>query len=122
MLTSLGRRSRWRASFTLCGFAYLPLAFTGIFVIYLRALTEGGAQLVPLLLTALGLSGWLDLARLTPELGTLRLLIPPLLIGGAAISWVVLGRLQQQYALSRAGVRGHRLLVIVTALGFLWVL
>lgn len=123
MLASLGgRSSRWRATFTLCGFAYLPLACSGAFVIFLRALAEGGAQIVPLLFTALGLAGWLDLARLTPELGTLRLFIPPLLLGGAAIAWVVLGRLQQQYALRRAGVTGHRLLVAATALGFLWVL
>lgn len=122
LLLSRGRRQPWRQTFTLCGYAYLPLAFTGVFVIYLRALAEGGAQIVPLFLTALGLAGWLDLARLTPELGTLRLLIPPLLVGGAAISWVVLGRLRQQYGLDRAVVAAHRLLVGLTGLVFLWVL
>lgn len=121
LLASLGRRGLWRATFTLCGFAYLPLALTGIFVIYLRALAEGGAQIVPLFFTALGLAGALDLPRLTPELGTLRLLIPPLLVGAATISWVVLGRLRQ-YDLSRANIAAHRLLVVLTALGFLWVL
>lgn len=121
ILASLGQRGRWRATFTLCGFAYLPLAMTGIFVIYLRALAEGGAQLVPLLLTAIGLAGTLDLPRLTPELGTLRLLIPPLLLGSAAISWVVLGRLRQ-HDLSRVVISFHRLLVVLTALGFLSVL
>ncbi|PKN13621.1 MAG: cyclic nucleotide-binding protein [Deltaproteobacteria bacterium HGW-Deltaproteobacteria-4] len=121
MLASLGRRGRWRVTFTLCGFAYLPLAMTGIFVIYLRALAEGGAQIVPLFFTALGLAGGLDLPRLTPELGTLRLLIPPLLLGSAAISWVVLGRLRQ-YNLSRTVLSCHRALVVLTAIGFLWVL
>ncbi|OGR32874.1 MAG: cyclic nucleotide-binding protein [Desulfuromonadales bacterium GWC2_61_20] len=120
LLISRGRP--WRATFTLCGYAYLPLAFTGVFVIYLRALAEGGAQIVPLFLTALGFADWLDLARLTPELGTLRLLIPPLLVGGAAISWVVLGRLRQQYGLDRAVVTAHRLLVGLTCLAFLWAL
>ena len=121
MLASLATRGRWRATFTRCGFAYLPLAMTGIFVIYLRALAEGGAQIVPLFFSALGLADALDLGRLTPELGTLRLLIPPLLIGAAAISWVVLGRLRQ-HDLSRIVIASHRVLVVLTTLGFLWVL
>lgn len=121
MLASLATRGRWHATFTHCGFAYLPLALTGIFVIYLRALAEGGAQIVPLFFAAIGLAGVLDLARLTPELGTLRLLIPPLLLGAAAISWVVLGRLRQ-HDLSRIVISSHRVLVVLTTLGFLWVL
>ena len=45
------------------GLAYLPLALAGLFVIYFRVLVEGGARLAPLVLTGLGLGGWLDLNR-----------------------------------------------------------
>ena len=116
------RSSRWQATFTLCGLAYLPLALCGLFVIYLRALAEGGAMIVPQVITALGLADWFDPAVVTPELGTLRLLIAPLLIGGAAISWYVLGRLRQLYTLSQFRIAGHRGLVLATALLFLYLL
>jgi polyferredoxin len=51
------RRSRWRATFTICGLAYLPLAFTALFLLYFRQLVEKGADLFPLLLIALGWGG-----------------------------------------------------------------
>jgi transcriptional regulator with AAA-type ATPase domain len=110
-----GRRGSRRAAFNTCGIAYLPLAFAGLFVIYFRALVEGGAQLVPLLLTALGVAAHLDIARLTPELGTLRLLIYPLILAGAAFSWIVLGHLAKNHPELRSDCRAHRLLVAVAA-------
>lgn len=116
MLSSTGSRgSRWKSVFTICGLAYLPLAITGLFMIYFRALVEGGAQLVPRMISAAGLDGWLDAARLTPELGTLRLCIYPTLAMGALFSWVVLGKLQRQYKLHPHGLIGHRLLILLAA-------
>lgn len=123
MLSSAGTRgTRWKAVFTICGLAYLPLAIAGLFMIYFRALVEGGAQLVPLVIAATGLEGWLDAARLTPELGTLRLLIYPVLVLGALFSWIVLGRLQRQYKLSPSGLVGHRLLILLAIAAFVRIL
>ncbi len=123
LVVSLGNRDmRWKNVFTICGLAYLPLAIAGLFMVYFRALVEGGAQLVPLLLAATGLERWLDASALTPELGTLRLLIYPLLILGGIFSWMVLGKLQRQYRLSPAGLIGHRLLILFATAVFLRVL
>jgi len=123
MVSSMGGEGRaWKTVFSTCGLAYLPLAFAGLFVIYFRAFVEGGAQLVPMLLAAAGLDQWLDAARLTPELGTLRLLIQPLIIGGAVFSGVALRRLQRENFPRRAGLLGHRLLVILTAAAFIFLL
>src|SRR6185369_15058429 len=56
MVSSAGGRERgWKAAFSICGLAYLPLAFAGLFIIYFRAFVEGGARLVPLFLNAAGL-------------------------------------------------------------------
>ncbi len=118
LASTLGRSRRRLRDFAICGLAYLPLAFIGLFVVYFRALVEGGASLVPLALTGLGLAGWLDLERLTPDFGTLRLLIYPLLAGGASISWWALGRLRRQHNLNRAGVMGHRLLILLAVFAF----
>lgn len=123
LLSSAGTRgSRWKAVFTICGLAYLPLAMVGLFMIYFRAFVEGGAQLVPQLLAATGLDHWLDAGRLTPELGTLRLLIYPTLVMGALFSWYALGRLQRQYAISLPGRIGHRLLILLAAAAFIRIL
>ena len=123
MLSSAGTRgSRWKAVFTICGLAYLPLAISGLFMIYFRALVEGGGQLVPLVISAAGLDMWLDAARLTPELGTLRLFIYPILVVGALFSWIVLGRLQCQYKLNPSGLVGHRLLILLAIAAFIRIL
>ncbi|GFO61144.1 histidine kinase [Geomonas silvestris] len=118
LLASAGRgKNRWQQVFTASGITYLPVAAIGLFLIYFRPLVEGGARLVPLSLAALGLDGLFDASRLTPDLGTLRLFIYPLILVGWRISWVELGRLQQQEGLSGRGLFCHRLLVTaVTAL------
>ena len=123
LLASAGTgTSRWRTEFAASGQAYLPLAVAGLFMIYFRPLVEGGARLVPLLVAAIGLGGVLDAARLTPELGTLRLLVYPVIVIGAAFSWAALGRLQRQEGLGAAALFGHRLLVLMAAAAFLWIL
>jgi DNA-binding NtrC family response regulator len=122
LASTLSRASRWRAVFSTCGPAYLPLAVTGLFMIYFRPLVEGGARLIPLLITAAGLDSWLNAARLTPELGTLRLLIYPLIVLGGLFSWVVLGRLQGQDGLGAAGILGHRLLILLACAAFIAIL
>jgi len=115
-------RGRWKPVFTACGLCYLPLAAIGLFLIYFRPLVEGGARLVPLALAALGLDAWLDAARLTPDLGTLRLFIYPLILVGGRISWIELGRLPQQEGLTLSGLLGHRLLVLLATALFLYLL
>jgi DNA-binding NtrC family response regulator/polyferredoxin len=116
------RSSRRRAVFTICGIAYLPLAISGLFTVYFRALVEGGAQIVPLIITAAELDRWLDAEYLTPELGTLRLFIYPILLMGALFSWVVLGRMQRQYNLTPFGLIGHRLLIVLATIIFIRIL
>jgi len=123
MAVSAGSRgARWKAVFTICGLAYLPLAIAGLFMIYFRALVEGGAQIVPLVICAAGFDSWLHAARLTPDLGTLRLLIYPIILMGAFFSWSVLGRLQRQYHLDAYALYGHRLLILLATAAFVWIL
>lgn len=116
------RTSDWKTVFTICGLAYLPLAISGLFMIYFRALVEGGAQLVPLIISAVGMDSWVDATQLTPELGTLRLFIYPVLLLGALCSWGVLGKLQHQYELNPSGLIGHRLLIVLATAAFIRIL
>jgi hypothetical protein len=115
-------RQQWRESFTICGHAYLPVAFTGLLIIYFRVLVEEGARVVPLTLSVIGLGSWLDLERLTPEMGTLRLLIYPLIIAGGLFSWIVMGRLKSQYNLHNLSYYGHRFMALLATAAFLYLL
>jgi transcriptional regulator with AAA-type ATPase domain len=123
MLFSAGiRRDRWKYSFTLCGLAYLPIAFAALFILYFRAFVEGGADLAPMVLAGIRLDKWLDLKRLTPDLGTLRLLVYPIIITGGAFSWILLGQLKNKYKLNRLSCFGHRLLVALATASFVCIL
>jgi polyferredoxin len=120
--SAAGRIIRWKSVFTICGLAYLPLAIAGLFTIYFRALVEGGAQLVPLMISAAHMNTLLDAAQLTPELGTLRLLIYPVLAVGGLFSWFILGKLQKQYKLATFALISHRLLILLTTILFIRIL
>jgi DNA-binding NtrC family response regulator len=123
ILVSIGSgKGSWKESFAVCGLAYLPLAVSGLFVIYFRAFVEGGARLVPLLLHSTALDLWFDSERLTPDLGTLRLLIYPLIVAGAFFSWVVLRRLKREHVNAHAGLYGHFMLVASAAAAFIFLL
>lgn len=122
LVSTASRSHRWKGAFTICGLAYLPLALAGLFMIYFRALVEGGAQLVPLILAATGLERWIAPGPLTPELGTLRLLIYPILLAGALFSWKVLRELRRRYKLNNVVLFGHRLLIILAAAAFIHIL
>ena len=123
MLSSIGSQGRrWLATFTVCGQAYLPLAFAGLFTIYLVALIEGGETFLPMVIRSLGLDRWLEPALFTIELGTLHLFTPLLLIAGTAFSWHLLSGLNRQYALNHIGRIGHRVLMLLTCIGFLVVM
>ena len=122
-LASAGvRNTGWRSVFTTSGLAYLPLAVAGLFMVFFRALVEGGGRLVPLMLSEAGLDRWLNAARLTPELGTLRLLIYPIILMSALFSWVLLRKMQQQDGLPRRALFGHRLLIVLATVLFVWIL
>jgi hypothetical protein len=73
-------------------------------------------------MAAARLDGWLDPILLTPELGTLRLLIYPILVAGGLFSWFVLGKLQRQYTLSPSVLMGHRLLILLATAVFIRIL
>ena len=123
-LTLLGSivrsRGQWKATFTYSGLACLPTAFAALFALYLRAFVESGAELVPLTLAAFRLDSWLDAEKLTPELGTLRLLIYPIIIAGGTYSWILLGQLKNRFKLHPYRCFAQRLLVLLATIAFLY--
>jgi len=123
ILSSIGSRGRrWMATFTICGQAYLPLAFSGLFAIYFVAFIEGGETFLPMVIISLGLDQWLEPNLFKLELGTLHFFTPLLLIAGTAFSWHLLSGLNRQYALNRFGRSGHRILMVLTGIGLLLVM
>jgi len=123
MLSSVGTHGRrWLATFTICGLAYLPLAFSGLFTIYFVAFTEGGEKFLPMVIVSLGMDRWLSPDKFILELGTLKYLTPLILLAGTAFSLYLLRELNRQYALNNLGRRGHQLLMLLTCIAFLIVM
>jgi hypothetical protein len=98
------------------------LAFAGLFAIYFVALIEGGESFLPMVITSLNLDRWLSPNLFYVELGTLHFFTPLLLIAGTAFSWHLLSGLNKQYSLNRIGRIGHRVLMLLTCVGFLVVM
>lgn len=123
MIFSTGvRRQRWKASFSICGTAYIPIALTGLFIFYFREFVSRGEYLVPWSIAGFHLDGLLDAKRLTPDLGTLRLLVSPLLMAGGFFSLSSLSSLAKEYNLGRISLIGHRLLLVAATLSLVFLL
>ncbi|HTG82807.1 MAG TPA: sigma 54-interacting transcriptional regulator [Geobacteraceae bacterium] len=105
--------------FTACGPAYLFLAFAGLFNIYFRELVESGANLVPWILQWTGAGGWIPASWVTPELGTLKYLIPCITLAGMATSLYAIRRLSEKHALSPWVRRRNQGIMLLTGLAFL---
>ncbi|PLX93986.1 MAG: cyclic nucleotide-binding protein [Desulfuromonas sp.] len=111
---------RGREAFRYFGQAYLPLALTGLFSLYLRFLIERGGELLPLWAKLFYLDRVLPPEVLHLDMGTLRIFLPFLLLGGVFISWRLLERLQKRHALPSWATILHRLLLLLTSLVLLW--
>ncbi|BCR06791.1 histidine kinase [Desulfuromonas versatilis] len=119
-LASSGTRARrWQAGFAILGYAYLPLALTGMFNLYFRHFVSQGPELLRLAADTLGLGPWLPRELLRLELGTLQYLLPLLTLLGAGFSFRLLGQLAHSYALGRISIRLHQVLMALTAVAFL---
>ena len=119
LASSFGAERRWKSNFAVSGPAYLFLAFSGFFNIYFHEFVHNGPNLLPWLLDLLKLAGTIPYSWVTPELGTLKALVPLVTLAGAAASLVMLGRLAKRHGIPNSVLRAHRCIVLATTLAFL---
>lgn len=112
----------WKRNFAVFGSAYLFLAFAGLFNIYLHEFVYNGQNLLPWIVRMIGLAGVIPSAWITPELGTLKAVVPLITVGGCLASFLLLVNLSGKHALPPLVRRAHQGILLVTALLFLVIL
>lgn len=118
-LASGESRSR---NFAIAGIAYLFLAFAGFFNIYFHEFAYNGQNLLPWVVELLGLGGRVPAGWITPNLGTLKALVPLITVAGSFASLMMLSRLSRQHDLPNLARRAHQGLMLVVTLAFLVIL
>ena len=111
----------WREHFVHVGHVYLFLAFAGFLNIYFHEFVYSGHNLLPWLIDMAGLGGVIPAEKVTPNLGTLKALIPLITLSGAILSLFMLKSIAAKYSLPKIIYRGHLLILSLTSLIFLLV-
>jgi len=112
----------WKENFSIFGYAYLFLGFAGFFNIYFHEFVYSGHNLAPWTLEQVGLSSDIPAAWITPELGTLKALIPFITLMGTIFSLVMLDKLSEKHAIPLFIRRRHQGILLVTSVFFLAIL
>jgi hypothetical protein len=103
------------------GHVYLFLAFAGFLNIYFHEFVYNGHNLLPWLIDMAGLGSVIPAEVVTPNLGTLKALIPLITLSGAILSLFMLKSIAAKYSLPKIIYRGHFLILSLTSLIFLFV-
>jgi transcriptional regulator with AAA-type ATPase domain len=115
------KMDRWREHFVHIGHVYLFLAFAGFLNIYFHEFVYNGHNLLPWLIDMAGLGGVIPAEAVTPNLGTLKALVPLITLSGAIPSLLMLKAIAAKYSLPKIIYRAHQAILILTSLVFLFV-
>jgi hypothetical protein len=122
LISGFPGKNRWREYFVHVGPSYLFLAFAGFLNTYLHEFIYNGHNLIPWLLESVGLGGVISAELVTPNLGTMKALIPLFTLMGATASLFMLKAIADKYSLPKMVYRGHQIILLLTSLVFLFIL
>jgi transcriptional regulator with AAA-type ATPase domain len=112
----------WKRNFAVTGYAYLFLAFAGFFNIYFHEFVYQGHNLLPWTVELVGLAAVIPAAWITPNLGTMKVLIPLVTLAGAICSFFMLAKLAGKYSIPQSVRRAHQGIMLLMTLFFLVIL
>ncbi len=122
LVSGFPARKDWSRHFSLSGYVYLFVAFSGCFDIYLHEFVYKGHNLLPWAVHLFSF-GSLELPdSLTPNLGTMKALFPIITLAGGIPSLLMLRTLADKYAFPPYLYRGHQVILFVCMLLFLLIL
>jgi len=112
----------WKQNFAVAGYAYLFLAFAGFFNIYFHEFVYQGHNLIPWTVEQIGLGEVVPAEWITPNLGTLKALIPLVTLAGAISSLYLLAKLSGKFSIPRFVRLAHQGIMLLTTFVFLAIL
>jgi hypothetical protein len=105
---------RWRKNLLISGYPYLFLAFVGLFNFYFYEFVNHGNQLGVWALKNLSIDRFIPEQWVTPELGTLQIILPLTSVLGGVGANYLLGKLVRRESLPLFLLRSNQLLISVT--------
>jgi hypothetical protein len=115
-------RAQIASGFAHAGRVYVPLAVAGFFNIHFREFVEHGSAALPMVVDTLGLAAYIPTSTVTPDLGTLKALIPLVTLASVIAALLMLANVSEKYSFSRASLRAHQLILTATAILFIHLL
>jgi len=112
----------WQRNFAVSGHSYLFLAFAGFFNIYFHEFVYHGHNLLPWTVELVGLAAVIPATWITPNLGTMKAIIPLVTLTGAISSFFMLAKLAGKYSLPTSVRRAHQVIMLLMSLFFLVIL
>jgi CRP-like cAMP-binding protein/polyferredoxin len=112
----------WKRNFSVFGEASRFLVFAGFFNIYFHEFVYRGHNLFPWIFEQLGLNDVIPTTWITPNLGTLKAVIPMITITSAIISIIMLTKLARKHDMPPSQLKANRSIVLITAVIFLLIL
>ena len=109
----------WSRNFVHAGYAYLPLAFFGLFDIYFGQFISRHNEIPRLLAKLLGFAHVMSPPQAASSPAILQGLPPVLALAGGALSLYLLRKLRAQYPFHPLSYRLHQTLILLTCLAFL---
>lgn len=109
-------------NFVYAGYAYLPLAFFGLFIIYFRQFISQGNKIPWLFAKLLGFERVINQPQITSRMVALHALPPALVIIGGVLSLYLLRKLHEKYAFQPLAYRLHQVIILATCLAFIIIL
>ena len=104
----------WRTNLLIAGYPYLFLAFVGLFNLYFYEFVHHGSQLGVWALQNLSIDRFIPAQWVTPELGTLQIVLPlTALLGGGAANHLLV-KLVRNESLPQFLLRSNQLLIAAT--------
>ncbi len=112
----------WRQNFSVFGEASRFLVFAGFFNIYFHEFVYRGHHLLPWIIEQVGLGNVIPAPWITPNLGTLKAVIPIATIIATITSFIMLAKLAKKHDMPPSLRKANQGIVLMTAVIFLLIL
>jgi hypothetical protein len=112
-------RAAWSENFVRAGYAYLPLAFFGLFNVYLEQFISRGREIPLLLVKLIGFGNDVSPPQAASDLAVVQGLPPVLTVAGGVLSLYLLRKVRAQYSLHGRAYRLHQALILMTCFALL---